>query len=64
MVKVLDGCAVNQHYWAIGAAATDVKFTLRITDTQTGDAWAYRSPAGRLAPAFADVQAFPCSAAR
>lgn len=61
MVKVLDGCAVNQYYWVIGAAATDVKFTLRIVDVLSGsNAWTYTSPGGRLAPAFADVFAFPC----
>jgi hypothetical protein len=61
MVKVLDGCAVNQRYWVIGAAATDVRYTLRITDTQTGTVWAYTSLGGQLAPAFADVEAFPCA---
>lgn len=61
MVKVLDGCAINQHYWVLGAAATDVRYTLRITDTQTGKVWAYTSPGGHLAPAFADVEAFPCA---
>jgi hypothetical protein len=61
MVKVLDGCESNQYYWVIGAAATDVRFTLRITDAQTGAVWTYTSPGGRLAPAFADVQAFPCA---
>ena len=63
MVKVLDGCAINQHYWVLGAAATDVRYTLRITDTQTGTVWAYTSLGSHLAPAFADVQAFPCAGA-
>lgn len=62
MVKVLDGCGSNKHYWVIGAAATDVKFTLRITDTLTGNEWEQKNPGGALAPAFADVEAFPCVA--
>jgi len=61
MVKVLDGCGSNKHFWVIGAAATDVKFTLRIIDTLTGNEWERTNPGGTLAPAFADVEAFPCS---
>ena len=61
MVKVLDGCSSNKHYWVIGAAATDVKYTLRITDTLTGNEWEQKNPGGTLAPAFADVRAFPCN---
>jgi hypothetical protein len=61
MVKVLDGCAVNQHYWVIGAAATHLRYTLRIADTHTGTVWTHTHPVGQLAPAFADVEAFPCA---
>lgn len=60
MVKVLDGCAINQHYWVLGAAATDVLYSLRITDAGTGTVWERTSPGGQLSPAFADVEAFPC----
>ncbi len=58
MVKVLDGCALNGHWWVLGAAATDVEFRLQIVDTMTGAAWEHRNPRGILAPAFADVEAF------
>lgn len=60
MVKVLDACAINGHYWVLGSASTNVEFTLRITDWGATDSWEYTSPGGKLAPAFADVNAFPC----
>lgn len=60
MVKVLDGCAVNDHYWVLGAASTDVSHTLRIADSKTGTVWENTNPGGKLTPAFADVEAFPC----
>jgi hypothetical protein len=69
MVKVLDGCAVNGHWWVLGAAATDVEYTVRVTDTVTGEEWQRHHPQGILAPAFADVGALggcpaPAGAAR
>lgn len=65
MVKVIDGCAFNGHWWTLGAAATDVEFTLRIRDTVgvPSTVWTHRNLPGVLAPAFADVRAFPCTAA-
>jgi hypothetical protein len=60
LFKLLDGCAVNGHYWAIGAGATDVAFDLVVEDLQRGVAWQYEHPRGRLAGGFADVEALPC----
>lgn len=60
MVKVLDGCAVNDHFWVLGSASTNVGFTLKLTNSATGDTWEVSNPGGKLAPAFADVNAFPC----
>jgi hypothetical protein len=37
LIKVLDGCAINGHYWVLGAATTDVGYQLEIRDT-TGNA--------------------------
>lgn len=62
MVKVLDGCALNGHYWVFGSASTDVEFRLEVTDTQTLSTRTYQNPLGQLASAIADVNAFPCTA--
>jgi hypothetical protein len=57
LVKVLDGCAFNGHFWIFAAAATDVEYTLTVTDTQAG-AMTYADPLGQNAPAVVDTQAF------
>lgn len=41
MVKVLDGCVVNDHFWVFFAGLTDVGFDLRVTDTVSGDVRIY-----------------------
>ncbi len=61
LVKVLDGCAANGHFWVLGAAATNVHFVLQISDSETGTSWRHENAANTLAPAFADTQAFPCA---
>jgi hypothetical protein len=56
-VKVLDGRAVNGHFWVFYGALTDFKYTVTITDTFTGATRTYTNPSGRLA-SFADTSAF------
>ena len=60
MVKVLDGCGLNSHYWVFAAAATDVEYTLKVTDTTTGVAREYRNALGERSPAVNDTSAFLC----
>ncbi len=57
LVKVLDGCATNGHWWVFAAATTDVDYELRVTDTFTGRAITYRNELGRRAPAITDAGA-------
>lgn len=59
LVKVLDGCAINGHYWVYGAATTDVRFVLTVTDTRTRHSARYETQAGKPAPARTDVKALP-----
>jgi hypothetical protein len=33
VVKILDGCAIDDHYWAYISAATNVGFAVTVTDT-------------------------------
>ena len=60
-VKVLDGRAVNRHFWVFFGGLSDVAFTLKVTDLQTGVVETYQNPAGRFA-SVADVSAFDAEA--
>lgn len=59
MVKVLDGCGLNQRYWVFAAATTNVHYVLTVTDTASGRVARYENPAGRPAAATTDTGAFP-----
>ena len=61
LVKVLDACAVNDHYWVYAASTTDLGYAIRVTDTATGDVKEYTNEPGRPAPAITDAKAFPDS---
>jgi hypothetical protein len=58
LVKVLDGCKSNGHYWVFSAATTNVEYTLRATDTEAGATRVYFNPLGVSAPAVTDTSAF------
>ncbi len=58
LIKVLDGCGVNGHYWVFGAAATNVQYTIQVTDTLTGQVNTYANPLGTVSPAITDSTAF------
>lgn len=61
LVKALDGCGVNGHYWVFAAATTNVGYVLQVTDTMTGANRTYVNPVGRSAPPTLDVSAFSCN---
>ena len=58
MVKVLDGCGLNQRFWVFAAATTNLEYTLRVEDTETGQFKTWRNPLGSPAPAVTDSGAF------
>jgi len=60
MVKVLDGCVLNDRFWVFHAGTTNVGYTLTVTDTVTGKVRRYENPLGRIAPAVTDIDAFEC----
>jgi hypothetical protein len=60
MVKVLDGCALNSHDWVFAAAATNVEYTLKVTDTTTSIVREYHNALGERAAAVNDTSAFLC----
>jgi uncharacterized repeat protein (TIGR03803 family) len=58
LIKVLNGCGVNSHYWVFGAASTNVQYTIQVTDTVTGAVNYYTNPLGTSSPAITDTAAF------
>ncbi|HSS50974.1 MAG TPA: hypothetical protein VLX28_18690, partial [Thermoanaerobaculia bacterium] len=61
LVKVLNGCSNNGHYWVFYSAGTNVGFTLKVTDTTTGLFFQSPNPDLHLAPPVADISTLPCS---
>jgi hypothetical protein len=57
MVKVLDGTAVNGHFWVFYGALSDVEYTITVTDTVTGQRRTYHNALHHLASG-SDVTAF------
>jgi uncharacterized repeat protein (TIGR01451 family) len=53
VVKVLNGCVLNQHYWIFAGGLTNVHGVLTVKDTLTGVVKTYSNPADT---AFAPVQ--------
>ncbi len=58
LVKILNGCALNSRYWVFSAATTNIEYTLRITDTETGVVREYFNPLGNASVAIGDTSAF------
>ncbi|HEV3454994.1 MAG TPA: hypothetical protein VHG32_00470 [Thermoanaerobaculia bacterium] len=58
VVKVLDGCAVNGHYWVFAGGLTDVGVVVTATDTRTGQSRSYTNPAGVPFPPLQVTSAF------
>ena len=59
LVKVLDGCKANGHFWVFAAATTNVGYTLTVTDTAAGVAWSTANPVGRPARTVTATDALP-----
>lgn len=61
LLKVLNGCRINGHYWVFYSAGTNQGLEITVRDTVTGDVWTSTNPRGTLAPPVADTRAFSCS---
>lgn len=57
LVKVIDGCSLNNHFWVFAAATTNVSYTLTVTDTQSNTRAVYPNPLGISSPAITDTGA-------
>lgn len=58
VVKVLDGCAVNDRFWVFAAGLTDTDVELRVTDLATGLVRGYHNAQGRPFAPIQDTAAF------
>lgn len=58
LVKVLDGCPVNNRKWVFSAATTNVHYQLAVTDVKSGQTKRYFNYFGQSAPAVTDTNAF------
>lgn len=60
LVKVIDGCRMNGHFWVLAALATDIGHEVVVTDTVTGETRRYENLDGDPAAAVSDTRAFAC----
>jgi hypothetical protein len=58
MIKVLNGCSVNDRYWVFFAATTDQGYVVNVYDELTGAPVQYTNPIGRQSPAVTDTSTF------
>jgi Concanavalin A-like lectin/glucanases superfamily len=57
MVKVLNGCGLNNRWWVFSAATTNVFYRLEVTDVTSGETKIYFNYPGLPAPAVTDTNA-------
>jgi hypothetical protein len=58
VVKVLDGCGLNNRYWVLASGLTNVETLVTITDTKSGTSRRYFNPSGTAMAPVQDVGAF------
>lgn len=60
VVKVIDGCSLNGHYWVFLSPASTVQYDIVVRDVRTGQQKTYSNPAGNVPTLVADTSAFAC----
>jgi hypothetical protein len=58
VVKALNACSFNNHYWIYSAGLTDVHVVLNVTDTESGTVKTYTNPQGQAFQPKLDSSAF------
>ncbi len=57
IVKVLDGCSINGHFWLFAGGATDREVSIELRDTVSGSTSNYTTSVGEPFVAIRDVRA-------
>lgn len=57
LVKVLNGCPINDRFWVLSAATTDVGFDLEVEDLLAESNKSFSNPVGQAASATIDIDA-------
>jgi hypothetical protein len=58
VIKVLDACSFDGHYWLFAGGLTNVEVDIVVTDTETGTERVYRNPPGQPFQPIQDTSAF------
>lgn len=58
VVKVLNGCGINNRYWVFAGGLTNVKVTMTVTDMNNGTVKAYQNPQSTPFAPIQDTNAF------
>ena len=58
LIKVIDGCEINNNFWVFHAGMTNVEYTLTVTDTQTNERYSVSNPLDTLPEPIRDTSAF------
>ncbi|HEX5758250.1 MAG TPA: vanadium-dependent haloperoxidase [Thermoanaerobaculia bacterium] len=60
VVKVLNGCAINDRFWFFASGLTDVEVLITVADTATGHTRRYFHRGGKAFLPVQDTDAFAC----
>lgn len=58
VLKVLNGCGVNSHYWVFAGGLTNVNVTMTVVDTKSGTVKTYTNPLNTAFVPIQDTSAF------
>ena len=58
LVRVVNGCRINDHFWVFAAGSTQVEFEVTVTDTLVGESQTYGNPLDNLPAPTTDPTAF------
>ena len=61
MMKVLDGCGINDHYWVFAGMMTNLEYKLDIWQHSTNERLVISNPPGNIPVSVANTSAFPCN---
>ena len=60
IIKIIDGCSSNYHYWVFWKALSNVEMDLTIRDTETNQTLSYHNPLGFSPNGHLDIETIFC----